>query len=124
MNYQIQMSLKTGDGYSRRIWSVEYCGRKSSKKEDILILQDEELGCQVKCEITEGKYKSLKPLCTKFPISVIEQFYNEKYELMNKSDLLNQIENIGDLKGILYVLTRQNMGSRIIQKLLSKAKQE
>ena len=28
---------------------------------------------------------------------------------MNKSDLLNQIENIGDLKGILYILTRQNM---------------
>ena len=54
-------------------------------------------------------------------MKTIDKFFDEKFQLLNKSDLLNTIESIVLLKGILFPLTKQNMGSRIIQKLLNKA---
>lgn len=66
----------------------------------------------------------MKPLSIKLPMSILDQFFDFKYKLLNKSDLLNEIECISELKGIIYPLTKQNMGSRIIQKLLSKATQD
>lgn len=51
----------------------------------------------------------------------IEEFFEEKLDLLNKSDKLNFVKNLTDLKGIFYQLTKQNMGSRIIQKLLTTA---
>jgi hypothetical protein len=55
------------------------------------------------------------------PVKTIEEFFDLKFKLLNKSELLSTLETIIDLKGILLPLTKQNMGSRIIQKLLNRA---
>lgn len=68
-----------------------------------------------------GKF-FIKPLSFKLPIAALDQFFDYKLKLLNKSDLLNAVKSISELKGILLPLTKQNMGSRIIQKLLNRAK--
>lgn len=70
-----------------------------------------------------GKF-FIKPLSFKLPLSTIDEFFDYKFKLLNKSDLLSSLESISQLKGILHPLSRQNMGSRIIQKLLTKASEK
>lgn len=55
------------------------------------------------------------------PYQIVDDILDEKFELLNKSDRLNKIQSISELQGILYQLSKQNMGSRIIQKLLCKS---
>lgn len=69
-----------------------------------------------------GKY-FIKPISFKLPRSIIDQFFDYKFKLLNKSDLLNEVKSISELKGILLTLSKENMGSRIIQKLLNRAKE-
>ena len=55
------------------------------------------------------------------PTHKIEEFFDYRSQLLNKSSTLSEIKHLADLKGLYYPLSQQNMGSRILQKLLKKA---
>lgn len=55
------------------------------------------------------------------PTLKIDEFFDYRIQLLSKSPALNEIKSLPELKGLYYPLSQQNMGSRILQKLLKKA---
>lgn len=55
------------------------------------------------------------------PLDTIDNFFAYRGQLLSKSPLLNQIKFLHELRGIYHQLSQQNMGSRILQKLIQKA---
>ena len=121
--YTIEVFLISREGFERKVSTKILELSENPKKWDTfsLIGDKEEKKYELFFESEFLKKVLLKPLGLKLPLKAIDNFFDEKLQLLNKSDLLNKIDSIVLLKGILFPLTKQNMGSRIIQKLLAKA---
>lgn len=88
------------------------------------MIEDSEKRIEVNLLLEKRKNLIAKPICLKMHHETLEGILDEKFKLLNQSEILNEITSLADLAGILFPLSKQNMGSRIIQKLLSKARQE
>lgn len=88
------------------------------------MVKDTEKNIEVNLLLEKRKNLIVKPICLKIHREILEGILDEKFRLLNQSEILNEITSLTDLAGILFPLSKQNMGSRIIQKLLNKALQE
>lgn len=88
------------------------------------MVKDTEKSIEVNLLLEKRKNLIVKPICLKIHREILEGILDEKFRLLNQSEILNEITSLTDLAGILFPLSKQNMGSRIIQKLLNKALQE